>query len=288
MSDADVLRYAAFTDAGVGGNPAGVVLDARDLDRDGRLAIAASVNFSETAFLEPDPSDGRRFTLRFFSPRAEVAFCGHATIAAAVALAERVGTGPLHFDTLSGPVPVETRLEGSGVVATLTSPPARTQPADASDVAEALGALDWHARDLDVRYPAHVAWAGVSHLILAAATRERLARLSYDFDALGRVMARTGWTTVQLVHAASPDHFSARNPFPPGGVVEDPATGAAAAAFGGYLRALDLVEVPGRVTIIQGEEMGRRSCLIVDLDAGTDHVRVSGAASKIAGPPWPA
>ncbi len=85
-------------------------------------------------------------------------------------------------------------------------------------------------------------------------------------------MAGQGWTTVHLVWAESPVVFHARNPFPPGGVVEDPATGAAAAAFGGYLRALALVDVPARVTILQGEDMGRPSRLLVDLAAGDERV----------------
>jgi PhzF family phenazine biosynthesis protein len=84
---AQVLRYAAFTDAGTGGNPAGVVLDSDRLTDQQMLAIAAAIGYSETAFVS---ADGRR--LRFFSPRAEVAFCGHATVATAVALAERDGS----------------------------------------------------------------------------------------------------------------------------------------------------------------------------------------------------
>lgn len=79
-----VLRYAAFTDHGGGGNPAGVVLDAAGLDDSARLAIAARVGYSETAFAEAADGAGQ-YRIRYFSPRAEVAFCGHATIAAAVA-----------------------------------------------------------------------------------------------------------------------------------------------------------------------------------------------------------
>jgi PhzF family phenazine biosynthesis protein len=59
--------------------------------------------------------------------------------------------------------------------------------------------------------------------------------------------------------------FHARNPFPVGGVVEDPATGAAAAALGGYLRALGAVTPPATITIRQGEAMGRASRLEVDI-----------------------
>ena len=72
-----------------------------------------------------------------------------------------------------------------------------------------------------------------------------------------------------------------RNAFPPGGVVEDPATGAAAAAFGGYLRALGLVPLPARLTLLQGRDMGRPSRLVVDLDAGADTVRVTGSATRL-------
>lgn len=82
----EVLRYAAFTEQGAGGNPAGVVLDARGLDDVERLAIAAEVGFSETAFVEPSATRGQ-YQVRYFSPRAEVAFCRHATIAAAAAAA---------------------------------------------------------------------------------------------------------------------------------------------------------------------------------------------------------
>ena len=61
--------------------------------------------------------------------------------------------------------------------------------------------------------------------------------------------------------------FHARNPFPPGGVVEDPATGAAAAALGGYLREGGHVQPPAEVVVLQGADMGRPSRLIVGIPA---------------------
>jgi PhzF family phenazine biosynthesis protein len=75
--------------------------------------------------------------------------------------------------------------------------------------------------------------------------------------------------------------FHARNPFPPGGVVEDPATGAAAAAFGAYLRELGLVDVPGTVTVHQGEDLGRPGRLTVDIPAGDGPITVSGHAVEM-------
>ena len=280
---ADVLRYAAFTDHGQGGNPAGIVLDATDLTDTNMLAIAADVGYSETAFLTPT-GQSARFGMRYFSPRAEVAFCGHATIASAVALAERAGPGAITLDTVAGPVTVATRETLDGLTASLTSVPTRTTAAADGLVSRALDILRWDRDEMDDRYPPHIAYAGNDHLVLAAATRERLADLDYDFPALELLMAEQGWTTVHLFWAETPTLFHARNPFPPGGVVEDPATGAAAAAFGGYLRALHLVPVPSRVMILQGQDMGAPSRLIIDLDDSAPGIEVTGRATRLTGP----
>jgi PhzF family phenazine biosynthesis protein len=279
---ARVLRYAAFTHGGRGGNPAGVLLDAADLDDSVRLAVAAWVGYSETAFVEAQAGH-RQYKVRFFSALAEVAFCGHATIAAAVAITERDGPGLLQFSTLSGLVAVQTRVTAEGTTATLTSVPTRTRPAPTEQVDLALSALRWRHSDLDPRYPAHVAYAGNKHLVLAVRERSLLAALDYDFSSLGNLMAQQAWTTVHLVWAESRTVFHARDPFPPGGVIEDPATGAAAAAFGGYLRTLGLVDLPAEVTILQGEDIGQPSRLLVHLSTGSDRVEVTGTAAPIPG-----
>ncbi|WP_304451254.1 PhzF family phenazine biosynthesis isomerase [Nocardiopsis sp. YSL2] len=278
-STTQILRYTAFTTDPSGGNPAGVVLDAAELDDDAMLTIAADLGYSETAFVTARDERRRRFTVRYFSPLAEVPFCGHATVAAAVALAEGLGAGPLVFDTPVGEVPVDTGAGADGaVVATLTSVPTSSRPAEAVELDTALAALGWRHEDLDPALPPRVAFGGVHHLVLAAATRGRLADLDYDFDALAEVMRRAGWTTVQLVWRESPDLFHARDPFPVGGVVEDPATGAAAAALGGYLRDLGLVSEPTVVAVRQGEDMGRPSALTVAVGPDDARVRVSGHA----------
>jgi PhzF family phenazine biosynthesis protein len=277
-----LLRYAAFTDNPASGNPAGVVLDASALDPTEMLRIAAEAGYSETAFLTPVPAAPRRYVTRYYSPLAEVPFCGHATIATAVALAERIGPGRLTLETIVGEIPVQTRArDGGGYEATLTSAPASSRPAAPASVDEALAALDWQPAELDPRFPAHVANGGNDHLVLCAASRERLARLDYDYDRLGALMALEGWTTVHLVWSEAADRYHARDPFPPGGVVEDPATGAAAAAFGGYLRTIGAVRPPARLTIRQGEDMGRPSELAVDVPSGSGGIDVSGTAVPI-------
>ncbi|ATE52355.1 PhzF family phenazine biosynthesis protein [Actinosynnema pretiosum] len=269
----NVLRYAAFTTTPTGGNPAGVVLDARELTPERMLATAAEVGYSETAFLLPGP-DPRRFAVRYFSPEAEVPFCGHATVAAAVALGL---PGTITLDTAAGEVLVDV----DGGTATLTSVPTRTRPAPDADVDAALAALRWSRADLDPELPVRWAFGGGWHLVVAVRDRAVLAALDYDFPALRALLAGADALTAQLVHRRAPDVFDARDPFPVGGVVEDPATGAAAAAFGGYLRELGQLPDGGRFVLHQGVDMGRPSELVVVAEAGAPGVRVTGAAVPI-------
>lgn len=282
----EVLRYTAFAGTPDGGNPAGVVLDAAGLGDNDMLAIAADLGYSESAFLTAPPEGlvgqaGRAYTIRYFSPKAEVPFCGHATVATAVALAERIGPGELVFATRAGTVPVEVTEEGGTIRATLTSVEPHIEEIGDADLAEALAALDWPAADLDPSFPPRVAFAGARHLVLAAATRARLADLRYDFTRLEALMHRLDLTTVQLVWRESPTVFHVRDPFPVGGVVEDPATGAAAAAFGAYARELGTVDEAAVLTLHQGADLGRPGELTVTLRAGDPRVRVSGAGTRI-------
>jgi PhzF family phenazine biosynthesis protein len=271
----EVLRYAAFTDTPAGGNPAGIVLDANGMSDAEMLRIAADVGYSETAFVDGDD-------IRYFSPLAEVPFCGHATIATGVAIAERRGPGELVFNTLNGPVPVVTRRDDQGrVTATLTSVPPRVVDLAREDLDEIVAALGWDASELDSEMPPRVAFVGGWYPVIGVGTRERLAALDYDFDRLGAIMGARDWTTIQLVWREAADRFHARNPFPPGGVVEDPATGAAAAALGAYLREEGLVTPPATITIHQGEDLGRPGRLLVDIHADRPGIDVTGTAVAI-------
>lgn len=288
LPETTVLRYTAFSADPEGGNPAGVVLDAAGLDDAAMLAVAADLGYSESAFLtgRTDTAEQgvRGYTVRYFSPKAEVPFCGHATIATALALAERDGPGELEFATRAGTVPVTVTREGGELRATLTSVAPHVEDIAPDDLAEALAALNWPADSLDPALPPRIAYAGARHLVLAAATRERLAALDYDFARLEALMHRLDLTTLQLVWRASDTAFHVRDPFPVGGVVEDPATGAAAAAFGAYLRELALVPETVELTLRQGEDMGRPGTLTVTLRAGDARVRVSGTGTRVPAP----
>ena len=258
----EILRYAAFSTTTAGGNPAGVVLNAAGVDDATMLETAAAVGYSETAFVTSD--NGDVLNIRYFSPLMEVPFCGHATIATAVAHARRHGVGSLRLNSQAGMVPVSTTINDEGeIVATLVSVPPRSVPISPGDLDALLAALRWSSTDLDPALPPRVAFAGAWHPVIAARSRARLSELDYEMAELASLMRTRDWATVDLVWRESAEVFHARNPFPPGGVVEDPATGAAAAALGGYLRELGLVEAPCVVTVRQGEDMGRPSSIAV-------------------------
>ncbi len=279
----DVLRYAAFTTDPTGGNPAGIVLDASGLpglDELRMQQIALEVGYSETAFLR-SAGDSRSFDVRYFSPTTEVAFCGHATIASGVALGERLGPGRFVFHIPAGILPVDVQPDDGGLRATLTSvEPARAK-LPAEDLDAVLAALAWRREDLDRELPSGLAFAGNWHPVIAAATRQRLAALDYDVDALASLMRARGWTSLQLVWRETDSTFYARNPAPAVGILEDPATGSAAAALGHYLREVGAVRPPARLTVHQGDDMGRPSVLTVDIDADDQRIRVSGYAVPI-------
>ena len=219
--------------------------------------------------------------MRYFSPQQEVPFCGHATIAAAVALAEREPAAEMIFHTPAGLVTINTEETSEGTVAELTSVSPRVSEPPDGLVERCLAALRWSADDLDPDYPPRLANAGAEHLVLVTRTHRRLVDLDYDFDALAAIMREHGIVTLQLIWPKSRRRYFSRNPFAGSGVVEDPATGAAAAAFGGYLRELGKIGHTAPFTIRQGAEMGRPSLIEVSVIEGEPGVRVRGFASPI-------
>jgi PhzF family phenazine biosynthesis protein len=185
--------------------------------------------------------------------------------------------GRYELETPVGIVPVDVRERNGQYEASLTSVEPRHATAEPSLVDAVLDALSWKRDDLDPAIPAARIYAGAWHLLLAVRSRARLDALDYDFDGLKEIMLREELTTIQLVWRAPDGVFHSRNPFPVGGIVEDPATGASAAALGGYLRDTGLVAAPATLEIRQGEIMGRPSRIVVDIPVSGGIV-VTGAA----------
>ncbi|WP_321814021.1 MULTISPECIES: PhzF family phenazine biosynthesis protein [unclassified Paraburkholderia] len=273
----NVLKIAAFSDGDTGGNPAGVVIADQLPPDDEMQQIAAEVGFSETAFAaRADNDNGWR--VRYFSPAAEVPFCGHATIALGAALALKQGDGVFPLVLNRTAITVEAWRSGELVSAALQSPPTRSAPVPAALLAEALDLFGFTQENLDHRIAPALIHGGADHLLLMLDSRQTLAEMQYDFDTGRALMIREGWATILLAHAETPQRFNTRNPFAFGGVYEDPATGAATAAFAGYLRDIQWPH-EGGIEIVQGEDMGMRSLLRARItpEAGSS-IRVSGTA----------
>lgn len=282
MVDApEILRYSAFAATPEGGNPAGVVLDASGLSEQDMLRIAAEVGYSETAFVMGQAADAPvpRYRVRYWSPAAEVPFCGHATVATAVVLAERVGTGPLVFDTNAGPVALDTTEQEGSVEVSFTSVEPEVREIDGAVLDQLLQALSLARSDLDPRFPPREAFAGNWHPVLVLADRELFHQFRFRPAEVAALMRAQGWLgTVTVLHATGAAEFAARNLFPVGRITEDPATGSAAASVGAYLREL---EYPERsVRIHQGAHVGRPSLLTVEIPA-EGGITVSGGATRL-------
>ena len=274
-----INRISAFSYNNKGGNPAGVVI--RDVMPETKemLKIAKDVGYSETAFLHKY-NDGWR--VRYFSPEIEVPFCGHATIATGYVLGEQNGEGTyrLHLNDGSIDVTVEKTATDTLYVS-LNSPPTLSEPAPSKYVNQVLEAFGLTSDDINSDFPIYFASAGAKHLIIVLEKHEKLSSMNYDFEVVRSLMAQEQLITINLLWKASSNQFHSRNPFPPGGVYEDPATGAAAAAFAGYLRDISW---PGSSSfkVLQGEDMGSASRLFVEYqpEIGSS-IKVSGEARHL-------
>ncbi len=200
-------------------------------------------------------------------------FCGHATIATAVALAEAEGVGPFMFETAAGVVETSTERDAEGrVTAGFRSVEPHLEALDPGVADRLLGILGLRSDDLDERMPLAQAFAGNLHPVVAIASRETFDAFTFDPAVLRTLMDERGWKgTVITVHIGG-DLFDglvaeARNLFPVGEITEDPATGSAAASLGAYLRERGALAAPFAFTVLQGRHIGRPSVLEVEVPA---------------------
>ncbi|WP_426038143.1 PhzF family phenazine biosynthesis protein [Cypionkella sp. TWP1-2-1b2] len=269
-----IERIAAFALGDQGGNPAGVVVGDALPSRAEMQRVAREVGYSETVFAA---REGDLWQVRYFAPQSEVPFCGHATIALGCALGRRFGAGRYDLQLSQARISVEAELTDAGWQAVLTSPPTWSKPMPLALQADLMRHFGLTEAELDPDLKPHLAHAGATHAVLALHSRATLAAMHYDFAPVLDLMQREDLTTISLLYREDADTFVARNAFAVGGVVEDPATGAAAAALGGLL--VDLGRGPGSFTIRQGEDMAAPSLLHVTVTGRKGcGVRVGGAA----------
>ena len=282
----NILRLAAFSDNDTGGNPAGVMLADRLPSKTEMLAIAADIGYSETAFAAPVTGKNthlpdNHWQVRYFAPKIEVPFCGHATIAITAALAEQTGQDHFTLHLADTTITTQATKKAGRISASFLSPRTSSRPADSQMIAAFCRLFGWDKAMLDSRYPPVCIHAGAWHFLLVLNHRSDLAAMQYDFEQGAQLMTRNGMVTIMLVWQEKPEIFHVRNAFAAGGIVEDPATGAAAAAFTGYLQKTGQL-ASQTLTFIQGEDMGMRSILTTRPGRKTvDSVEVSGYVRAI-------
>ncbi|MCE7861478.1 MAG: PhzF family phenazine biosynthesis protein, partial [Chloroflexi bacterium CFX2] len=185
----NVLRLAAFSQNGLGGNPAGVAFyDSMPTDEE-MMAIAKEIGYSETAFLVKQ-NDGWR--VRYFAPELEVPFCGHATIALGAALGERFGEGTYKLILNDSEISVSAKKSGQGMSATLQSPETWSKDAPTDFVDKILAGFHMDRSQLDPKFTIRYAGAGAKHLILFVKDRATLADMKYDFESVRALMMAEG------------------------------------------------------------------------------------------------
>ncbi|MEU9390892.1 PhzF family phenazine biosynthesis protein [Streptomyces sp. NPDC048324] len=212
----------AFTDRAFAGNPAGVLLLDSFPDDDRLQKIALEVNHAETAFAHRLPGGGEAdWALRWFTPAAEVAMCGHATLATAHVLhTTGAHEGAVRFATRSG-VLVATPSEDGSITLDFPTAPLTAVEAPAG-VAEALGAEPRSTFDTG---------PNVGDLLVELADEKTVRALSPDLRALGAYSQRGIIATARAADPAQGYDFVSRCFFPNVGIDEDPVTGSAHTAL---------------------------------------------------------
>jgi len=288
-----------FTEQPFGGNPLGVFPDAAHLPTDLMQKIARQMNLSETVFLGPPETPGGTARVRIFTPAVEVPFAGHPTVGTAIFLAAggegRAATGSnevtLVLEENVGPVAVKVRMDGARPVfaqfTTALLPEHRPSGHDLADLAAMVG-LDPTEVGFEGLAPEMVS-CGLPYLVIPVRTLDAIRRAALDIALWRRLVADSWAHHVYLVCPQAEGQgvdFRVRMFAPGSGVPEDPATGSAAAALGGYLSAADGRD-EGTLSwaLEQGIECGRPSLLYVEADrsgGATAAVRVGGAAVTVS------
>lgn len=284
-----------FTTHRFGGNPLAVVRDGKGLSTEQMQTIAAEFNLSETTFILP-PADGANDAyVRIFTPKAELPFAGHPTVGTAIAIAEQeAGDGPytreLRLEEQVGLIAVTvTRDEEANTYAQFTNavlPQVQLGAPKAAGIAAAINVgveqIGFHNHEV------RLLSAGVPYIFVPVSNMESLERASPNLNAWRKANFPAGMVGVfAYVRGGVLEEtaWHARMFAPDQGIMEDPATGSAAATFPAQIMASEpLSEGVHRWTVEQGYEMGRPSQIYLEADVtegAISAVRVGGYAVRV-------
>ncbi len=218
MADLRFVQVDAFADRAFAGNPAAVMMLDDWLDDPTLQAIAAENNLAETAFLVPADGGAADYALRWFTPVAEVALCGHATLASGhVALGDDSALTVVRFSTRQAGV-LAVRRRDEGYALDLPAWPASPQPLPDGLVGLVGGK------------PVETLWRENGYAVLVYADELAVRALRPDFAAL----ANAGNMLIIATAPGEKTDVVSRAFAPAKGVNEDPVTGSAHAVIASY------------------------------------------------------
>jgi trans-2,3-dihydro-3-hydroxyanthranilate isomerase len=306
MPNYPFLQFDVFTDRPFCGNPLAVFPEADEIDGDVMMKIAREMNLSETVFVLKPESDNVLRRLRIFTPTREIPFAGHPIVGTWTALAQE-GVVPvpeggngwqrIFHEVGIGVLPVDIEFkDGRAVQVVMTQGKFEIlqEIDDAQEQAEVARALGLSRDDLDESLPIQVITTGLSCLAVPIRSLADLRDCHVNASLLADIYTRHGgtgchaFTRETLEVGASRAH--ARFFAPADNIPEDPATGSACGALGGYLihhGALSLEPEDGRYKFVieQGDFIHRPSRINLDVKGEAGHVeevKVGGPAVQVA------
>ena len=284
-----LFHVDAFTRQRYAGNPAIVVLDADDLSEEQMQMIATEVN-GETAFVLEAESGDHDMQLKFFTPRHEVPFVGHATIAAQYVRAKKDGkpTGKLRQRTGAGVVEIEvTEVDGDLRVAITQSPPSLGPVIPEHHRRQVLNALGISSPSLHVDCPLQVLTKGGSRLLVGLQSNDLLSSIKPDFEELARLTSHVGaegYFGFAITDNNGQPGTESRMFVPALGIREDPVSGNAHGMLGVYLVNHGLLAPKDGRLVFQGRQgmwMRRPGMVEVEIESSgkvAQSVRIVGDA----------
>ena len=279
--------YDSFTNEKFKGNPAGVVLDGKGLEEDQMQLIARELGYPETVFIFKDDS---KIKVRFFTPKEEIDLCGHATIAYGTALVEsgminvNEGENRIDIETNLGILPIIITMENKKVknIMMYQASPKLSKDfiLDREKLAKSLNiSRDDFREEIDIVK----AYTGVWDLMIPLKSKEALDNIDGNMNLIKELSRELGIISLHPFYLDENKQLYARNLAPIVDIDEEAATGTSNGALTYYLYSLGIVKDREEISVIQGEQMGRKSEIRgkIQLENGEIKVLIGGTALKI-------
>lgn len=279
--------YDSFTNEKFKGNPAGVVLDGKGLEEDQMQLIARELGYPETVFIFKDDS---KIKVRFFTPKEEIDLCGHATIAYGTALVENgminvnEGENKIDIETNLGILPIIITMENEKIknIMMYQASPKLSKDfiLDREKLAKSLNiSRDDFRENIDIVK----AYTGVWDLMIPLKSKEALDNIDGNMNLIKELSRELGIISLHPFYLDENKQLYARNLAPIVDIDEEAATGTSNGALTYYLYSLGIVKDREEISVIQGEQMGRKSEIRgkIQIENGEIKVLIGGTALKI-------